>query len=349
MGPSDAKGLPAVPNQPIKKKCCTRPTCHPSQHSEDRQNFPANMGDPSLRRLPNPINQKIPASMPCRGNQALLQQQVQCKKASPQSRKSSGSSSPSTPCSGPSPDASVHHPRKPLEKLVLNPESVTPQGEPLPRRTSVSGSKQLPAVTQPVLHNSALSPQSCRQPPDLQVPVQVPPSCPACSCQCPASLQYNPINPWQGVGKVSPNHGAEIQPEMAQQNPCAVFHQNIICPNVCCNPGYATSSPINVRYPGKTGSCSLDNGLSAGMRMASSASPSSVQCCAARSPCLHTPAPAAASDNGMMGLSPDAFQLLTQQDRQLKLLQAQVCGNSSFLLCPLSDYALIVPLLEELN
>uniref|UniRef100_A0A8C3QXZ9 STIL centriolar assembly protein n=1 Tax=Cyanoderma ruficeps TaxID=181631 RepID=A0A8C3QXZ9_9PASS len=318
VGTSSAKSLPTVPNQPIKKKWCMRSTCHPSQHSE----VPANMGDPSLRRLPNPINQKIPASVPCRGNQALPQQQVQCKKASSQSRKSSGSS-PSTPCSGPSPDTSVHHSRKPLEKLVLNPESVTPQGEPPVRRPSISGSKPLPAVTQPVLHNSALSPQSCRQPPDLQVPVQVSPSCPACSCQCPASLQYNPINSWQGIGKMSPKHGAEIQSEMAQQNPCAVFHQNIICPNVCCNPGYATSSPISVRYAGKAGSCSPDSGLSPGIRMPSSASPSSPQCCAARSPCLHT-APAAASDHGMMGLSPDAFRLLTEQDRQLKLLQAQI-------------------------
>ncbi|KAG8436944.1 hypothetical protein GDO86_007866 [Hymenochirus boettgeri] len=113
-----------------------------------------------------------------------------------------------------------------------------------------------------------------------------------------------------------PFHAFENPPE-----PCESViptFQNVACPSMCCSPIHLAGCQQNNV---KTEFCSPPVDplvLSPGRRESMS-----VNACSPHS-CRHTPSPITPSASGMLGLSTEAYRLLAEQDKQLKLLQSQI-------------------------
>ncbi|XP_061488909.1 SCL-interrupting locus protein [Rhineura floridana] len=326
----DKKKQPSFGHLPAKTACpIGHPPCQPQSSDCGRQILGPCVREPSTRQLPSQLKQRMPVLKPCKGKKNPLQQQPNCGIVGSQARKSSGpsSSSPSPPCSGLSPNTSSHQLGTPSERYLTSNDAIQKKGE-LPFSGPLApNSKQSPVASHPSWHSCAVSPSHMRRSVEFGIPVQGPPCCShcVCSCQLRDHIQYSTANVWQGMYKMDSGHTSEVQSSSAQESTQLMFHQNIECTDLCCNPECTTSSPMNLGHHGIMGNCSpLSDNMPATVKISSPADRGNALSHVVYPPCMHTPAPKMVQDNGIMGLSSEVYKILAEQDRQIKLLQVQI-------------------------
>lgn len=274
-----------------------QPQLYDEKHSPE-----AEAGESSLKRLPKQLNQSTTPLRHCK-----VREPPTCKNGSPHIRNSIKPSS----LNGPSPDTS--------EKLqTVSSGNVHKEEDPIRFSTVSSRLSSLAPQSHP--HNFVFSPHNSGKPVEFQIPTPPPPSyysTNVCSCcQHHGHIHYSPVNSWQGMNTVGSI--PDLQSEALQKH--SLFHSSG-CPALYHNAFYSSSSPIPLRPLGSMGGGSPHSNVepSPVARLSSHGDSCTLRPCAV---CMHTTK--TGSDNGMMGLSPDAYRFLTEQDRQLRLLQAQI-------------------------
>lgn len=266
---------------------------------DDKHSTEADVGEPALTGIPNKLSQDT-ALRHCRGKQSPT-----CKKERPHFRNTNAKPL----LNAPFPDVS-----ETLQAVSTG----SMQKEDHPVRPSSLNSRQPSLAPQAHPHNFVFSPHNSARPMELQGPIpSLTPYYSTNTCNCchhHGHVQYSTINSWQGnmVGSLQ-----DLRNEALPKH--ALFHSSGC---LCHNDIYSSSSPVAMKpQGGRSGYSSRSSGEPSLSHMDSCVP----QTCAM---CMHTPS--TVPDNGMMGLSPDAYRFVTEQDRQLRLLQAQVCVELSW-------------------
>ncbi|RXM29218.1 STIL centriolar assembly protein [Acipenser ruthenus] len=282
-----------------------------------------------VRRFLAPANQPMKV---CKGRASPAQHQPVNWKGGPPLRKSSGSSassasssssssSSSTPQSGPSPNTSIHQPKGHLPSASKR--GISPAGRPGAPGTQIPPSPGNPSARRGLPHSAQTPARTSNfhmpfSPP--HGPNQHPASFCSC-CQHRGRVPYYPINSWQGVPNFASNGSPVYCPSDSLAHDCSFppFHQGMSCQcNGHCSPMCQTNSPAS--------QASRDNSAlpMPGAQNTQKTSPSKVQFCLSHAACVPQPSPQPPAEIGLMGLPHDAYKILVEQDKQLKVLQAQI-------------------------